>query len=179
MSKADGATGSDEEMAALIKAEMKLLLDRTREGGMAEGLAAIAEYEAELRKEEREENFSKLLAERDGDLLRLAHDLHHHIYEKWHENLQVAAQQIETKSSGRPARRWGSDGVAKRSLVKIIDAVVEAKHEEENAKPKTRDAIACALGIPENERHRDKQRRRIDAIASAYSQGKALILKEK
>jgi hypothetical protein len=187
MGKADAAAdGKDEEMATLIKAEMKRFLDRTKEGGMAAKVAATAELEAEYvkaveaeRRADDLKRFQELRAERDNDI-ELAWDLYQQLLNK-RRSLPTAEQMqhAQPKTSGRPARRWGPRGEAKPPLVKVIDAVKEIMRDEGIAKPKIKDAIAHARGIPKNERHRPKHKKSIDDVASVYSRGRSLNLKEK
>jgi hypothetical protein len=171
MSNTDPKRVKDEEMFAKLKAEMKLFLARTAEGGAAAGVAAIGEYERELAKERRKDTTNKLLDERGGDKDWLIEDLLNHI-EKDIEGQRATPQRQQTQPVGRPARRFGPAGAAIPSIVQVIDVVQELMLEDGITKPTIADAIALIYGIPAEKRLFDSNVKKINNMESVYSRGK-------
>ena len=130
-------------------------------------LEAAAEADNQI-----EFHYQALLSMAGGDTYRLSKMLYAFILDSSPAPLPNTAP---SKSSGRPADRWGRDGAGKLMLYFCIEDTMQKMRDEGITRPKIKDAAARLLEIPEQQRHRDVNMKKINDHASRYSEAKKIL----
>jgi hypothetical protein len=180
MANTDAKKRIDDDLtAAQMVAEAAWVLNRSHEiradaTGAEFGQSHLAEYEARIRQEDAC-NFQTLLAQCGGNYETLAVKLHHYMREQSREKHALNFKKVQNKKLGRPAARWGAENAGKIMVATIINAELGKMRTEGIPKPKIKDAIARAYGIPADKRLRQSNMRTINDYARTYSEVKKIL----
>ena len=82
---------------------------------------------------------------------------------------------VETTKTGRPPNSWGEDGKGKLAIFALVQYEI-TKKAEAGVKLKIRDAL---WEITKLDKNKSSNKKTINALASAYSEGKAKVIKDR